>query len=201
MGIEIFNCEQGSPEWFACRRGIVTASKFSAVMAKGEGKTRSKYMRELAGEVLTNDVVDSFRNVAMDSGKSMEAEARAMYAFIRDEDKLEQVGFIRNGPKGCSPDSLVNDNGALEIKCNQPDILIDIIERKRVPPEHLPQLQGVLWVAEREHIDFMSYWPKINPYIERVYRDDGYIRMLSAEVDRFNDELEELVERIRKHGT
>ena len=51
--IQIFDeIEQGTPDWFECRRGIPTASKFATVMAKGEGKTRSEYMRKLAGEIL-----------------------------------------------------------------------------------------------------------------------------------------------------
>ncbi len=52
--MEIFtDLEQGSSEWFACRAGIPTASKFATVLAKGEGKIRSQYMRQLAGEVIT----------------------------------------------------------------------------------------------------------------------------------------------------
>lgn len=45
MGVEIFNCEQGSDAWHEARRGIVTASNFSKILAKGEGKTRATYMR------------------------------------------------------------------------------------------------------------------------------------------------------------
>jgi hypothetical protein len=47
---------QGSEEWFEERRGCATASMFSAVMAKGEGKTRKAYMLKLAAERLTGKV-------------------------------------------------------------------------------------------------------------------------------------------------
>lgn len=33
--MQIFNCEQGTPEWFEARKGIPTASEFSTVMAEG----------------------------------------------------------------------------------------------------------------------------------------------------------------------
>ena len=38
------NIEQGTAEWMALRLGIPTASAFSAVLAKGEGKTRKAYL-------------------------------------------------------------------------------------------------------------------------------------------------------------
>lgn len=197
--IQIFDMEQGSPDWFAARAGIPTASMFSIVMAKGEGKTRSKYMRVLAGEILTGEPAETFSNVHMERGKVMEDEARETYAFIHDVEPV-RVGFVRNGQKGASPDSLIGDNGGLEIKTALPDIQIDRLERNRLPPEHVAQVQGSIWTAEREWWDFVSFWPKLPMLRIRVYRDEPYIKTLSDEIDRFNDELASLVERIRRYG-
>lgn len=196
--IEIFDCIQGSPEWFACRAGLPTASNFATVMAKGEGKTRSKYMRQLAGEIITGEPMESFQNVHMERGKTMEDEARETYAFINDVEP-RRVGFIKNGNKGASPDSLIGDNGGLEIKSALPDIQIDRLLRGVLPPEHKAQVQGCLWIAECEWWDFVSFWPKLPQLKVRVPRDDVYIKTMSDEVDRFNDELAELVERIRNY--
>lgn len=197
--MQIFNCEQGSADWFACRSGIPTASMFATVMAKGEGKTRSEYMRKLAGEILTGEPAETFHNAHMERGKVMEDEAREQYAFISDAD-IQRVGFIRNGDCGASPDSLVGTNGGLEIKTALPHIQIDRLERDRLPPEHRAQVQGNIWLAEREWWDFCSFWPKLPPLIVRVPRDDEYIKTISDEIDRFNDELAALVERIRAYG-
>lgn len=191
--------EQGSPEWFAARAGIPTASKFATVMAKGEGKTRSEYMRKLAGEILTGEPSEQFGNVHTERGNAMEDEARETYAFINDAE-IQRVGFIRNGNRGASPDSLVGTNGGLEIKTALPHIQIDRLERDRLPPEHKAQVQGNLWIAEREWWDFCSYWPKLPVLTVRVYRDEAFIAQLSDEVDRFNDELHALVARIRSYG-
>jgi len=196
--IQIFDIEQGGPEWFNARLGIPTASKFATVMAKGEGKTRSEYMRKLAGEILTGEPSESFASVHMERGKAMEDEARDHYAFIADAD-IRRVGFIRNANRGASPDSLVGDNGGLEIKTALPHIQIDRLERDRLPPEHKAQVQGSLWIAEREWWDFVSYWPRLPPLIKRVFRDEPYIKEMAAEIDRFNDELATLVERIRNY--
>lgn len=190
--------QQGTPAWFACRAGIPTASKFSTVMAKGEGKTRLEYMRKLAGEILTGEPSEQFSNAHTDRGNAMEDEARETYAFITDAD-IRRVGFIRNGNKGASPDSLVGANGGLEIKTALPHIQIDRLERNRLPPEHKAQVQGNLWLSEREWWDFISYWPRLPLLQVRVYRDEQYLKEMAQEVDRFNDELAELVERIRTY--
>lgn len=206
VGIEIFEFDQGSDEWRAIRAGIPTASEFANVIRtkgrgeNGESKTRRTYLLKLAGERLTGEPADSYTNVHMDRGKTMEDEAREFYCFTR-EVEVRRVGFIRNEEKGCSPDSLIGDDGALEIKTALPHILLDLIDRDQFPPEHKAQCQGVLWVAEREWIDLMVYWPKLPPLVKRMYRDEKYIAELAAAVDQFNAELHELVERIRRYGT
>lgn len=212
MSVEIFTCAQGTPEWHACRAGIPTASMFATVMAKGEGKTRSKYMRVLAGEILTGEASgDGYTNAHMERGRMMEAEARDYYAIVSDAEDMQEVGFIRNGGKGCSPDRLIGAKGGLEIKTKIPDLQIECLlrneETRKTPPhagyipsEHVAQVQGSMWVAEREWWDFVSYWPKLPVLITRVYRDEKYIMALAAEVRRFNDELATLVERLRQIG-
>jgi hypothetical protein len=192
--IEVFDCEQGSPEWFECRRGIPTASEFATVMAKGEGKTRRTYLLKLLGERLTGEPTESYSNVHMERGKEMEAEARAMYEFMKDVE-TRQVGFIRNGDRGASPDSLIENNGGCEIKTKLPHLQLDVLLRDRLPPEHVAQCQGFLWVAEREWVDFVSYWPKLPLFVKRVYRDEEYIKNLASEVALFNAELAQLVDR------
>lgn len=197
--IQVFEMDQGGDEWFQARLGIPTASKFATVMAKGEGKTRSEYMRKLAGEIITGEVTESFSSTHTERGKEMEDEARQTYAFINSVEP-HLVGFLRNGNKGASPDSLIGENGGLEIKTALPHIQIDRLERDRLPPEHKAQVQGNLWISEREWWDFVSYWPRLPMLCVRVYRDEEYIKTMSDEIDRFNDELAALVERIRAYG-
>jgi hypothetical protein len=194
--MQIIECDQGSEEWFRARMGIPTASQFSTVMAKGEGKTRRTYMLKLAGEILTGLPMDSFSNAHTERGHEMEPDARNLYSFMRDVEP-QIVGFIRNGPKGCSPDSLVGTNGMVEIKTKLPHLQVDCLLNDRVPPEHKAQCQGALWVAEREWIDFVSYWPGLPLFVTREHRDEEYIAKLAAAVDAFNDELAAVVDQVR----
>jgi len=191
--------EQGTEEWFEARLGIPTASNFSMVMAKGEGKTRSKYMRKLAAEIITGLPSESFSNVHTERGHLLEPVARETYSFITGN-VPKQVGFIRNGEKGASPDSLIGENGGLEIKTALADIQIERLEANKLPPEYKAQVQGCLWISGREWWDFVSYSPKLPVLIVRVERDEEYIHKMAEEVDRFNEEKNALVERIRNYG-
>ena len=198
--IRIINCEQGTPEWFAARAGIPTASEFSTVMAKGKGGgesvTRRKYMLTLLGERMTGECVESYGNAHMERGKVMEQEARDLYQF-RTDAELNQVGFIRHDlfQAGASPDSLIGDEGGLEIKTKLPHLQLELLLSNELPSEHKAQVQGQMWVSGRKWVDFVSYWPKLPLFVTRVERDDSYIAQLADAVATFNAELNELHKR------
>lgn len=204
MALEIFDCPQNSPEWFECRRGIPTASQFATCMAAGRSGgpslTRAKYMRELVGERITGTVQEGYSNSHMERGKTMEAEARDLYAFVHDQE-IVRVGFIRNGDKGASPDALCGTDGAAEFKTALPAVLIEAMLADRPPPEHTAQCQGVLWVAERYWIDLVIYWPKMPLFRKRLFRDEVYIATMRTAVKLFNEELAEMEAKVRKYLT
>lgn len=202
--IQIIDVEQGSPEWFAARAGIPTASEFSTVLAKGKyggaSVTRAKYLRQLAGEILTGEPApEGYSNGFMERGKLLEDEARSLYAFMRDVEP-ERVGFIRNGNKGASPDSLIGTDAGLEIKVAIPAVQIERLQRGTLPTEHVAQVQGSMWVTERASWSFVSYCPKLPPLIIDVPRNEEYIATLAKAVDAFNEELEALVHSIRTYS-
>jgi len=204
MPPEIINCEQGSEEWFAARMGIPTASMFATIMAKGRdggtSRTRKDYMRKLAGEIVWGIPMENWTGPHHERGKIMEEEARNYYAAFKAEVDLAQVGFIKNHDTGCSPDSLVGADGMLEIKTAFPHLIIEMIERDGFPPEHKAQCQGGLWVAERDWIEIVVYWPGATPFVKRAYRDEDYIGDLQNAVEQFNTELAVLVARVRRYG-
>lgn len=195
----IFDCEQNSEAWHRLRLGIPTASEFDSILAKGQGKTRRTYMMKLLGERFTGEPASNYQNAHMERGHEMEDEARQLYAFMQDENPV-RVGFIRNDDKGCSPDAAIGGNGLLEIKTKLPHLQLEALFADRLPPEHQAQVQGQLWVAEREFCDFVSYWPKLPLFVKRIYRDEAYIKALAGEVARFIAELAEMTERVKGYG-
>lgn len=198
--MEIHDIPQGEPEWFQVRLGIPTASRFKDVMAKGRGgwesKTRSTYMRQLAGERLTGEPMETFTTAAMERGQLMEPEARMAYELLRDV-QVQEIGFITDHGAGASPDGLVGDDGLIEIKTKKPELLIDLHERGDLPPEHRAQVQGQLWISQRSYCDFVGYYTGMPIFIHRVDRDEDYIAALADEVRQFNDELDRMVEKMR----
>ncbi|WP_420415249.1 lambda exonuclease family protein [Roseibium sp.] len=203
MAVEVFNFEQGTPEWYEARRGIPTASMFDVIVKQDgtarKSQQRTTYMNELAGEIITEAPAPSFTSKATDGGHEMEPEARELYTFITGQ-TVEQVGFIRNGDVGYSPDGLIGEKGALEIKLKAPKFSVGLIASDEFPADHKAQCQGGLLVSEREWIDIAVYWPNLPLFRKRAYRDEKYLSNLEAALVEFNTELAELVEKVRAYG-
>lgn len=204
--IEYHAMQQGSLEWHRVRMGCATASEFATIIAKGRGengasKGRATYMYKLAGEILTGQPTEAFSNDHMLRGQMMEDEARDYYAMQRDVEP-QRIGFLRaslgGGYVGASPDSLVGDDGLLEVKTRLPHLQIPVLLAGELPGEHLAQVQGQLWLSGRAWCDYVSYWPKLKPLIVRVERDEQYIATLAASVEMFLAELSELVRTVRE---
>lgn len=197
--MKIIDCVQNSPEWFAAKCGIPSASNFDKIVqVSGKpSKQRTKYLYRLAGETITGTQEESYQNAAMERGKELESEARELYGLI-SEANVQEVGFCLADGFGASPDGLVGKNGLLEIKCPEKmAIHIDRLLKNIFPVEFFQQVQGQLLVTGREWVDFMSYCPGLKPLIVRVVRDEGFLKTLRIELEVFTKELAELVKKIK----
>lgn len=178
---------------------LAAAVKAARARGASPSQARLKYLRTLAGEIVRGTPEDEgYSNAAMERGKAMEEDARDLYAFARGVEPV-QVGFVRSGKAGASPDSLVGADGGLEIKTALAHIQIERMQKNELPSEHKAQVQGNLWITERAWWDFVSYSPGLPPLIVRVERDEPYIAQLAKAVDAFNDELDNIVQSIRTY--
>lgn len=197
----ISNIEQGTDEWFEMRLGVITASRFKDVLAKGKGITRTNYMMELAAERITSEKAEGFTNQYMEWGTQTEPQAIAMYEFDNAV-QVDRITFVKHDiiTAGYSPDGFVNGDGLIEVKCPKTTTQIETFLSGEMPSGHKPQVQGGLWISEREWCDFISFDPRIKTqssyFCIRVYRDEDYIKNLELEVKRFEDELNELVSKL-----
>ena len=202
--------EQGSPEWFLARLGKVTASRFGDVMTKGRGsatsKTSESYMMELLGERLTGEF-KQIVNAAVSWGSDNEDRARQLYQW-RTTNHVQEVGLATmdtNPMVGASTDGMVEDDGVLEIKCpfNSANHLQTIAERQ-VPKAYEWQVQGQMWVLNKEWCDFVSFDPRMpethRMVIIRVARDEEKIESLAERVGIFCERLQEMLESIDKNA-
>ncbi len=198
--------EQGTDEWHEMRRGVITASRFKDVMSKGRGtapsKTRHAYMLELAAEVLTGNIEHFEPNKYMQWGTEKEPEAKSMYEFLTDNE-VSEVAFIKHDTFNCgvSPDGLVGDNGGLEIKCPKTTTQIETFLSGKMPSQHKAQVQGCMWVTERDYWDFVSFDPRIDGeasfFNVRVERDEEYIKELADGIALFDDQLQDLIKQLK----
>lgn len=198
----IKDIEQGTEEWLELRFGWITASRFKDVMSGGAGKTRKAYMYHIASEILTGERTKTFSNEYMEWGTETEPQARSMYQ-LRTGNRVDEVAFIKHDSikAGCSPDGIIGDDGMIEIKCPKTTTQIETYLSGKMPTCHKAQVQGQLWVAEREWCDFVSFDPRINGAASymcvRVERDDEYINTLKSAVELFEKDLNELLIKLR----
>lgn len=194
--------EQGTPEWWECRLGKATASEFATIMSDSDEKlTRSKLLNQLAAEVLTGEPRLSFRNQYTDRGNAMEGEVRDWYMATRFVD-VQQVGFIWNPQvnAGWSPDGLVGNDGAIEIKTVEPHILISILKKGVFPTAHRAQcFGGAFMVGRRQWLDLIIYsHAKLPKFVARITPNDVYQNSIRDAVEVFNYDLKKLIEDLRK---
>lgn len=203
--MKIIDFPQGSVEWFAARCGRATASEFSSVLAKGQGKTRLTYLRKVVAESLTGKPMESFKNKDTDRGNELEEFGRAAYE-IKTGNSVDQVGFIQHATlmAGCSPDGLVGEDGGVEIKCVIPTVQLETVLAGGYPSEHRAQIQGGLWLTGRKWWDFCSHSEdlpeNLRTYIFRVEPDPKYITTLEAEVTVFLREVDALLVDLRSRA-
>ena len=194
---------QRSPEWFDDRRGKFTGSQFPTLMSGQETEGYKGYIREKAWERLTGKTVQSFTNEAMLHGINTEPQARSYYEFVADAEVVE-VGFIVHADfpyVGVSPDGLVGDKGMIEIKCPQPKTHIEYLAAKKLPAKYRWQVQGQLWVANREWADFVSFHPDCeHQLIVRVEASMKDWDALKERAEIANDAVEALIKQIKEEA-
>jgi len=170
----ILNIEQQSEAWFDARCGRVTGTRFASLMAGENTKTHKDLITNIACEIITGKMEETYVNALMEHGIETEPEARKEYESIFDI-KVKTAGFIipDEGHKyhewiGISPDGLLPEKGILEIKCPLARTHLEYIENGKLPADYRYQVQGQLFVSGFKYCDFMSYVENMKPFITRV---------------------------------
>jgi len=179
-----FDIEQGTDEWLAVRRGVITASTIGKLLT-GTGKpanndTSRAQLLQLLAERITGESEPSFYNDDMARGNLLEPFARDIYAA--NYAPVQECGFVTcdfDGTViGYSPDGLVGDNGLIEIKAPRRKTHLKSLLNDEVPTEYVPQVQTGLAVTGRAWCDFISYAPGLPLFVTRCYRDEALIEPL-----------------------
>jgi len=198
---------QRTDEWYHARCGCVGASRIADIMAttkSGPSASRKNYMAELLCERLTGESPEHFESAAMKWGTDTEPLARSAYE-IETGQMVEETGFVLHPSIkmfGASPDGLVGDSGGLEIKCPNTATHIETLLGSTIDSRYMYQMQTGMACTGRKWWDFVSFDPrlpgKLQFHLRRVMRDDAVIEAIEKAVVLFLEELDEMVERLRK---
>lgn len=181
----IFNVEQGTPEWFELRRGVITATRAQELLAVTKaGKPTSKRedaICEIAMERLNHSGKPQITGNAIRRGHEYESEAIDAYIFKTGQ-FVEPCGFALHDKYdvfGCSPDGLIAEAGMVQIKVpTSVKKHVGCLLNAEHATEYQFQLLHEMYVMKREWTDVVSYNPESPPElqlaIERLYAPDSW---------------------------
>ncbi len=193
---------QGSPEWFSAKIGKLSASNASKIITTDgkPSKQREGYLYELAAEIITGKSENGYTNGAMANGIERESESRDYYSFVHGVE-VQQVGLIYKDEGKrllCSPDGIVNNEYGVELKNPLGKTQVKYLLDGDVPTEYFAQIQFSLFVTGFKFWDFCSYVPNMDALILRVEPDKTFQTALKGEVERFINDLDTVVKKLKK---
>lgn len=190
-----YDIEQGTDEWHALRRGLITASAVKALLTPSgrvaNNATSRTHLLKLVAERLTGESDPSFYNDDMARGHLLEPYARKLYS--EHYAPVQECGFITRDLGGCvlgySPDGLVGDDGLIEIKSRLAKHHLASMLADEVPDEYILQIQTGLAVTRRKWCDYISYTPGLPLFVKRVLPDPIMIAQIELAVKAAEDQL------------
>lgn len=173
--MKIHKIDQRSKEWEQLRVGKIGGSEAIGLTTPARMKT---LLYKKVAEIQTGEQESIFVTEAMQHGIDTESIVIAKYeaeTFLT----VEQVGYITNSKYkylGLSPDGLIGNALAIEVKCPTPKVHCQTIIEDAIPTGNRPQIAQYFLVNDKlDWVDFVSYNEKIKAepmHIIRVTRED-----------------------------
>jgi putative phage-type endonuclease len=148
---------QRSPEWYAARKDVITASTAAACLGIGPNKELWAYNQ------ICGDGQEDNRHMAW--GREHEEKARNAYEVLSGN-LVIPCGFWLHQDYpwlGASPDGLVGDDVLVEVKCPQS-------LPTEIPPHHEIQMRVQLAVTDRFFCDYYV-WLGREEFCRQIKRD------------------------------
>lgn len=195
------NVEQRSDEWHQLRKGKITGTTLKSIM--GTPKARQDAIYEIVAQRLTLGIDNGDEN-AMDRGVRLEDEAIAAFE-LETGLQVDKTGFSENDENSLianSPDGLIGDDGAVEVKCMGGKNHVKMWLTNKVPDDYEWQVVQYFVVNEKlKKLHFVGYNPDIpvHPlHIIEVNRADILADISNAKSaqEKFLKEVETLLETI-----
>lgn len=195
--------EQRSPEWFALRIGKPTASEFDRIITPKTGQLSTQstdYAKCILAELMLGKPLEAPETPWMTRGTELEDSAIEAYEFETGRETT-LGGFITDDAAtiGCSPDRLVGDDGALEMKVPAPNTMIGyLLDRTSLEMGKRTQVQGQMLVTGRAWCDLVAYHPEMPLVVVRVKRDEPFITKMAEALEAFVKQLSLMREKLER---
>lgn len=184
--------EQGSPEWHQLRVGKITSTRLKKLMSSSNLDLIDELIAEM--ELGYSDD-DDYVSPEMQWGLDNEAPAIEMYEQITGN-KTERIGMLQSDEfpiLTVSPDRLVGEYGAVEVKCLKTKNHIKAIRMGGVPNDYKYQvMQYFLVHTDLKWLDFVSFDPRLTSKPIYIYR---------VEREAISQELSDTTEAVKKFLT
>lgn len=155
--------EQGSPEWFQARKGKITGTVLKAIM--GTKSRRQDAIYEIIAQRLTLGVEkDVDPENPMARGNRLEPDAIKMFEFETNM-KVDRIGLAEmedDASMAQSPDGLIGDDAAIEVKCMGGKNHVKMWLTDQIPDDYYWQVVQYFVVnPELKKLYFVGYNPDI----------------------------------------
>ena len=194
---------QGSPEWLAARRGVITASRFKDCRDKLKTGAPSKaclgYAMDVARERAGGLVPPLFQSAAMRTGTIEEPVARMMREAETGE-FIEESGFITTDDQkfGMSVDGLIGEHGIWECKTMVSSATLFTALVYGDISEYREQCIGGLWMLRKQWVDLSLWCPDLSLlHTIRIQRDEEEIQQLEDDLVAFEGLVSEYESHLR----
>ena len=179
--------EQRSEEWFAARKGRVTASMVGAILGVSPNLSRAGAMRRMVRDA--HGAEPEFTgNIATQYGEANEEGAVAEY-YLETGNRVDKVGFVtKEDWAGCSPDGLIGSDGGLEAKCPFGKRKEGELKPLEDQPHYYAQVQFSLWVTGRKFWHFYQ-WTAHQTKLECVLPDQAWLDENLPKLRQFHAEF------------
>lgn len=209
--------EQRSREWLDMRKGKITSSEIYKIM--GEGKGKEKALSDTGKTYLLQKISERMGGFtppatgeALEWGTDLEETARKIYEASTGL-VVEPCSFISvNEYYGGSPDSIVNPDGVLEIKCPYNTVnhlkyalITTDAEFKKANPNYYYQCISHMNVTGAKWCDFVTFDPRVDAeyimFTYRLHRNEDEINLMNEKIEVAVEYMKELVNKITKVAT
>lgn len=200
----VYTAPQGTLEWLANRKGVITASRFKDCRDKLKSGAPSKaclnYAMDVARERVGGSVLATFANAAMKMGTEQEPIARMAYE-VQTGAFVSEAGFIATDDRkfGVSVDGRIESDGLWECKTMvSSDTLFTALIDGDISA-YTDQCVGALWLLRAQWID-LHLWAYDMPHLSkvvRIHRDEAEIQKLEDDLIAFERLATGFEERLR----